>query len=118
VIIPTHTIGYGVVSIASSAGRSGRSGTLVLEPRYLKMPHGQELGVVLDHNASDLDKSGTSGNMPGYLGALPVPGLGAAIGIFNYFHHGQDILVKRGSVFMIYPSDDPATQKCQDSSKP
>lgn len=113
VVIPARTIGFGVVAIASPSGPSGRPGTLVLEPRYLVLPSGEHLGVVLDHNTSDLQRSGTSGNMPGYLGAIPVPGLGAAIGIFNYFHHGKNIEVKHGTAFTIFPSDSPSSERCQ-----
>ncbi|HEV3153555.1 MAG TPA: hypothetical protein VGZ02_07115 [Candidatus Baltobacteraceae bacterium] len=116
IIIPERTMGYGIVVIASPAGSQGRSGTLVLEPRYLVLPSGTKLGVVLDHDVSDLQRSGTSGSMPGYLGAVPVPGIGAAIGIFNYFHHGRNILVKKGTIFEIFPSDDPATETCQQPS--
>lgn len=115
IVIPARTIGYGIVAVASPAGRGGRAGTLVLEPRYLVLPSGAHLGVVLDHNASDLERSGNSGNMPGYLGAIPVPGVGAAIGIFNYFHHGRDIEVKRGTIFSVFPSESPSTEKCQDN---
>lgn len=113
IVIPARTIGFGVVSIAAPAGPGGRAGSLVLEPKYLVMPNGGHLGVVLDHNTSDLQRSGTSGNMPGYLGAIPIPGLGAAIGIFNYFHHGRDIEVKRGTAFTVFPSDAPSTERCQ-----
>lgn len=113
IVIPARTIGFGIVAIASPAGRAGRPGTLVLEPRYLVLPSGGHLGVVLDHNASDLQRSGASGNMPGYLGAIPVPGLGAAIGIFNFFHHGRNIEVKKGTAFTIFPSDAPSTERCQ-----
>ena len=115
ILIPAGTMGYGIVAVASSAGREGRAGTLVLEPRYLQLPSGTKLGVVLDHNVGDLERSGASGGMPGYLGAIPVPVVGAAIGIFNYFHHGQNILVKRGTVFTVFPSDDPSTEVCQRS---
>lgn len=79
VVIPPRTMGYGIVSIASPAGRAGRAGTLVLEPRYLVLPDGHRLGVVLDHHSSDMQAAGKSNDMPGYLGAIPVPGLGAAI---------------------------------------
>lgn len=113
ILIPARTMGYGIVSVASPAGRGGRAGTLVLEPRYLVLPDGAHLGVVLDHDASDLQKAGKSGDMPGYLGAIPVPGLGAAIGIFNYFHHGHNILVKKGAIFSIFPAEGPQTEKCQ-----
>ncbi|MEO9169704.1 MAG: hypothetical protein ABI282_11355 [Candidatus Baltobacteraceae bacterium] len=114
IAIPARTIGYGVVAIASPAGRGGRPGTLVLEPRYLKLPNGTKLGVVLNHNTTDLERSGATENMPGYLGAIPVPGVGAAIGVFNYFHNGKNIVVARGTVFTIFPSDDPMVEHCQD----
>jgi hypothetical protein len=114
IVIPARTMGYGVVAIASAAGRNGRPGTLVLEPRYFDMPDGSRVGVVLDHNASDLQRSGASNGVPGYLGAIPIPGVGAAIGIFNYFHNGKNIEVRRGTVFTIFPSDDPSVEKCQD----
>lgn len=113
IIIPARTPGYGVVAVAAAAGRGGRPGSLVLEPRYLEMPGGR-LGVVLDHNTGDLQSSGATGNVPGYLGAIPLPGMGVAIGAFNYFHHGKDIAVKKGALFSIFPSDDPEVARCQD----
>lgn len=114
IVIPARTMGYGIVAVASPAGSGGRAGTLVLEPRYLVLPSGDHLGVVLNHNTSDLQRSGNSGNMPGYLGAIPIPGVGAAIGIFNFFHHGRDIEVKKGAAFTIFPTDSPSSEKCQD----
>lgn len=113
IVIPARTIGFGVVAIASPAGSGGRAGTLVLEPRYLVLPSGEHLGVVLNHNTSNLQRNGDSGNMPGYLGAIPVPGLGAAIGIFNFLHHGRNIEVKKGAEFTIFPSDSPSSERCQ-----
>jgi hypothetical protein len=114
VVIPQRTEGYGIVAIAVSAGRQSRPGTLVLEPRYLVMPGGKHLGVVINHNTDTLQKSGSSNNAPGYLGAIPLPGIGAAVGIFNYFHDGKNIVVPRGTVFTVFPSDDPAVERCQD----
>jgi len=113
IVIPAHTIGWGIVVIASAAGRGGRAGTLVLEPRYLALPGGRKLGVVLDHKPSDLAESGSSNSLPGYLGAIPVPGFGAAIGAFNYFHRGKNITVPKGTLFAIFPSDEPKTARCQ-----
>jgi hypothetical protein len=69
---------------------------------------------VLDHNASDLQRSGNTNNVPGNLGAIPIPGVGAAVGIFNFFHNGKNIEVKKGTVFTIFPSDDPSVEKCQE----
>lgn len=116
IVIPAHTLGWGVVSVAAPAGKGGRAGSLVLETRYLELPSGQKLGVVLDHNTASLEKNGQSNNLPGYLGAIPIPGVGVAIGAFNYFHRGKDISVPKGTMFAIFPSDDPATQKCQEQA--
>lgn len=115
VAIPSRTMGYGVVTVASPAGRDARPGVLVLEPRYLVLPDGKHLGVVLNHNANadPLDKSGPTDSVPGYLGAIPVLGVGAAIGVFNYFRKGKNIVVPRGTVFTVFPSDDPTVERCQ-----
>lgn len=115
VVIPARTLGYGIVAIASSAGRQNRAGVLVLEPRYLVLPSGRHVGVVLNHNSDSLQKAGGSTEMvPGYLGAIPIPGVGLAIAGLNYFHHGKDVVVPRGLIFTIFPSDDPAVERCQD----
>jgi hypothetical protein len=116
VVIPARTMGFGVVTVASPAGRDAHPGVLVLEPRYLVLPEGKHLGVVLNHNVTGdpLDRSGSSNGIPGYLGAIPLLGVGAAIGIFNYFRKGKNIVVPRGTVFTIFPSDDPAVERCQD----
>ena len=111
IVIPSGTLGYGVVTIASPAGRGGRAGVVVLEPLYFMLPSGRQLGVVLDHNAADLDKTGASNNAPGYLGAIPYAGF--AIGAFNYFHHGKDTTVPKGTLFAVFPSNAPATAKCR-----
>jgi hypothetical protein len=115
VVIPERTMGYGVVAVASPAGpHDARPGVLVLEPRYLMLPDGRRLGVVLDHNTDALDKAGPNDSIPGYLGAIPIPGVGAAVGIFNYFRKGKNIVVPRGSIFALFPSDDPSVERCQD----
>lgn len=115
VVIPQRTLGYGVVAIASPAGpHDARPGTLVLEPRYLVMPDGRRLGVVINHNTDGLTRAGANAAIPGYLGAIPVPGVGAAIGIFNYFRKGKNIVVPRGTIFTIFPNDDPSVEHCQD----
>jgi hypothetical protein len=115
VVIPARSMGYGVVAVASPAGpHNARPGVLVLEPRYLMLPDGKRLGVVLNHNTDNLMKSGANETIPGYLGAIPIPGVGAAIGLFNYFRHGKNIVVPRGTMFSVFPSDDPSVESCQD----
>lgn len=114
VLIPARTLGYGIVAIAVPAGRQGHVGTLVLEPRYLVLPSSAHVGVVLNHNTNSLQIAGASDSVPGYLGAIPIPGVGAAIGVFNYFHRGKNIVVPRGTIFTVFPSDDPSVERCQD----
>jgi hypothetical protein len=115
VVIPQRTMGYGVVAVASPAGaHDARPGTLVLEPRYLIMPDGRHLGLVLNHNTDGLSRAGANAAIPGYLGAIPVPGVGAAIGVFNYFRKGKNIVVPRGTIFTVFPNDDPSVEHCQD----
>jgi hypothetical protein len=113
VIYPEHTPGWGVVSVAVAAGKQGRAGSLVMEPLYLQLAGGRKVGVVLDRNATDLRESGPSDNAPGYLGAIPVVGIGAVIGAFDYFHHGKDIVLPKGTLFAIFPSDDPTVANCR-----
>jgi hypothetical protein len=113
VIFPAHTSGWGIVSVAVPAGKGGRAGSLVLEPLYFKMPDGKKVGVALDHNAGDLQASGASNNLPGYLGAIPVLGVGAVVGAFDYFHHGKDITVAKATIFAVFPSNDPAVAACR-----
>jgi hypothetical protein len=113
VVIPARTMGEGVVAVASPAGRNARAGTLVLEPRYLMLPGGKHLGVVLNHNTASLVESGAADAIPGYLGVIPVPGVGVAIGAFNYFRKGKNIVVTRGTTFTVFPSDDPSVERCQ-----
>ncbi|HEY6485286.1 MAG TPA: hypothetical protein VIX83_02740 [Candidatus Cybelea sp.] len=114
IVIPARTMGEGIVAVASPAARDARPGTLVLEPRYLMLPTGRRLDVVLNHNTTNLIEAGASTGIPGYLGAIPFPGVGAAIGVFNYFHKGKNIVVPRGTAFTVFPSDDPSVERCQD----
>ncbi len=114
VTIPERTMGYGVVAVASPAGRDARPGTLVLEPLYLVLPNGYHMGVVLNHNTDSLVKNGSPDAIPNYLGAIPVPGVGVVVGAFNYFRKGKNIVVPRGAVFTIFPSNDPSVERCQD----
>ncbi len=114
IVIPQRTEGYGIVAIAVPAGHQGRAGLLVLEPRYFVLPGGAHRGVVLNHNTDPLEKSGASNSVPGYVGAIPVPGLSAGIMAFNYFHNGKNIVVPRGTVFTVFPSEDPSVERCQD----
>jgi hypothetical protein len=114
VVVPARTMGEGMVAVASPAGRDARPGTLVLEPRYLILPNGHHLNVVLNHNTDSLIESGRNDAVPGYLGAIPLFGVGAAIGVFNYFRKGKNIVVPRGTMFSVFPSDDPLVEHCQD----
>ncbi len=114
IVIPAHTIGYGVVALSVAAGKQGRSGALVLQPLYLKMQDGSQLGVVLDYGAVDMDKQSKNGELvPSVLGLVPLPGLAYAIGAVNYFHHGKDVAVPKGTSFSVFAENDPQSAFCQ-----
>jgi hypothetical protein len=113
IVLEPNTIGWGIVTVASPAAKGGRAGSLVLEPLYFLLPDGRKLGVVLDHNSSDLRSAGASNSLPGYLGAIPVVGVGVVVGAFDYFHHGKDITVDRGTIFAVLPSNNPSVAKCR-----
>lgn len=113
VVIPARTMGWSEVVLASPAGHGGQPGVLVLEPRYLVLPDGTHLGVVLDRRAALLDAHGVSHDLPGILGAVPIPGVSAAVGLFNFFHKGANVVVPRGTIFAVFPSDDPTVERCQ-----
>jgi hypothetical protein len=117
VVLAEHTTGWGIITVASPAAKGGRAGSLVLEPLYFKTPDGEKMGVVLDHNSSALQASGSSDSLPAYLGAIPVVGVGAAVGAFDYFHHGKDISVPKGTIFAVFPSDDPSVAGCRRTKK-
>ncbi|HEY5096072.1 MAG TPA: hypothetical protein VII69_13230, partial [Candidatus Eremiobacteraceae bacterium] len=118
IVLKPHTIGWGIVTVASPAAKGGRAGSLVMEPLYFLLPDGRKLGVALDHNSSDLRSAGASNNLPGYLGAIPVVGVGVVVGAFDYFHHGKDITVPSGTIFAVFPSNDPVVSKCRKPIKP
>jgi hypothetical protein len=117
IVLAEHTTGWGIVTVATPAAKGGRAGSLVLEPLYFKTASGEKMGVVLDHNSSALQASGPSDSLPAYLGAIPVVGVGAAVGAFDYFHHGKDITVQKGTIFAVFPSDDPSVAGCRKSKK-
>lgn len=118
IVLGPRTVGWGIVTVASPAAKGGRAGSLVLEPLYFVLPDGRKIGIVLDHNSSDLRSAGASNSLPGYLGAIPVVGVGAVVGAFDYFHHGKDITVARGTIFAVLPSNDPSVAKCRRLTKP
>ena len=97
VIIPTGTMGYGVVTVAIPAGK-GHGGALGLEPLYFEFSDGRKLHVVRDRRPSSLNGQGASGQLPGYLGAVPVPGVGLALGAFNSLHKGKNVTIAIGTL--------------------
>lgn len=113
VVIPAKTIGYGIVSLATPAGKQGRPGTLLLDPLYLKLPDGSKMGVVLNYGGGGAGGKGKDGEIPGYLGAIPIPGFGFLVGAVNYFRNGTNVTIQKGTIFSIFPNDDPPTAFCQ-----
>lgn len=102
VVIPKHTPGIGIVSLASSAGTRGKAGALVLEARYLLLPSGQKLQVTIDRRIADLSAKGQSTKVPWYAHYLPIPQFGLMLGAYDYVHHGRNITLGKGTIFAVF----------------
>ena len=112
IVIPSGTLGYGVVTLAVEAGK-GHGGALGLEPLYFTLPNGAHLHVVRDRRPNALAGQGASGQLPGYLGAIPIPGASLIVGAINSFKKGKDVTIAPGSLASVFASDSPATAQCQ-----
>jgi hypothetical protein len=117
IIIPSGTPGFGIVTLAIAAGR-GHGGALGLEPLYFKFSNGDEIHVVRDRRPNALAAQGFSGQLPGYVGAVPVPGVGLVIGAYNALHKGKDVTIAPGALASVFASDSPETAKCQSNVAP
>ena len=107
--IPAGTIGYGLVSTASAAGRHNHDGSIGLEPRYLVVPKSKggltrvqvtmnpNLPVVWTPNEPLLNKAAS--HVP-----LPIPGL-IMTGV-NEFRWGRNITLGPGFGFSVIVVDD------------
>lgn len=105
--IPGNALGYGVVTYASAAGPHGKGGDMVVEARYVQLPH-EQYEVTIDSVASSLVQSGSTGNVSPGVAAVPLPFVGTAIGAFNYFHAGKNAVIRSGSRFVVIPVRDLA----------
>ena len=117
VVIPSGTPGYGVVTLAIPAGM-GHGGALGLEPLYFKFPNGDEIHVVRDRRPNALEAHGSSGQLPGYAGAVPLPGVGLIVGAFNALHKGKNVSIAPGALASVFASDSPETAECQSEVGP
>jgi len=109
-LIPSNTVGYGIVTFASAAAK-GRGGALLMEPLYFKL-NGAKWGVVRARGAHGLNEQGSSNALPTYLGAIPLPGVGALVTAVNALKKGKDVTIDAGTFFAVYASNDPATARC------
>lgn len=110
--IPVGTRGYGVVRAASSAGRRNRNGMLTLDARYLALPKGQRVDVMMDpHLPIDFNPATTL--IDRGIGMVPNPIPGLAMTVINYERYGKNITIGPGFLFHVIPVADLATgQPC------
>lgn len=111
IVVPSGTPGYGIVTLAVAAGK-GHGGALGLEPLYFLFPDGRKLHIVRDRRPNALQGQGASGQLPGYLGAVPIPGVGLILAGVNSFKKGKDVTIPVGTLASVWASDSPATAKC------
>ena len=115
IIVPSGTPGWGVVTLAITAGK-GHGGALGLEPLYFQFPNGTKLHVVRDRRPNALSAQGANGQLPPFAGAVPLPGVGLIVGAFNSLRKGKDVAIQPGSLASVFASDSPATARCQEES--
>jgi hypothetical protein len=110
--IPSGTTGYGIVANASHAERGGRGGYLALETRFLMLPNGKHVQVIIDRFNDEVSTAaGSSANAPGVLGLIPI--VGYAVGGYDSLHHGKDATIPRGTHIGIFLGDDAALGTCR-----
>jgi len=98
--------GYGIVNYAVAAGAHGKGGELIVEARYIALPGGRQFQVSIDALATAVVHNGSTGSVNSGLASIPLPFMGTAVGAFNYFHSGQDAVVKTGTRFVVTPVTD------------
>jgi hypothetical protein len=110
--IAAGTRGYGLVGGAVAAGAHGKSGALLLESRYLRMPGGSRLDVSI--GSGTMESHGANAGIPSLVTAVPIPGIGLVASAFNYLTHGKDIQIPAGTRFEVIPVDaiDDLKQHC------
>lgn len=115
IVIPVHTLGSGVISAAGSAGSNGKTGSLVLETRYLALPSGQKLMVNVDRSSSKMDAQGSRKRLPWYLGWVPIPYFGLAIGAVNQIQSGTNVTLAKGTAFQVVTIDETMVSVTKDA---
>jgi hypothetical protein len=101
--VPRYATGYGLVAFASPAGAHGKSGSLIIEARYVNVPGHGQYQVAIDSVATSAVLDGRSGNVASGVGLLPLPFVGTAVGAFNYLHAGKNAVVAAGTRFVVVP---------------
>jgi hypothetical protein len=109
-VIPVGTTGFGVVAIAQHAERGGRGGYVVIETRFLALPN-QHVPVTIDWTTAHASVTGSSRNIPGFVGAIPF--IGYVLGPYGFIHHGSDITIAHGTRIPVLIGDDVATAACR-----
>ncbi len=110
--VPAGTPGFGVVAISNHAQRGGRGGYVVLETRYLRLADGKTVAVTIDWTSAErATATGSSQNIPGFVGAVPF--VGYVLGPYGFLHHGKDITIAHGTRIPVVVGDDIAAGACR-----
>jgi hypothetical protein len=93
--------GFGLVGGAVAAGAHGKSGALLLESRYIRLPGGGRIDVSI--GSGTMESRGVNSALPSLVTAVPIPGLSLAASAFNYLTHGKNIKIPAGTRFEVIP---------------
>ncbi len=101
-----------MVAIAQHAERGGRGGYVVIESRFLALTEHEHVPVTIDWTtAARATATGSSRNIPGFVGAIPF--IGYVLGPYGFIHHGSDITIAHGTRLPVLIGDDVATAACR-----
>jgi hypothetical protein len=110
--IPAQSIGYGLIAAASHAQRGGKPGYLALEARFVTLPNGAHVPIVIDRFVpSHAIIAGGTANAPVFLGVIPFVSYGS--GAYDFLHHGKDATIPFGTRIPVFVGDDIAAGTCR-----
>jgi hypothetical protein len=108
--VPKGSRGYGVIAYATHAGAGGKSGTIILEPRFVALDDGRRVPIMSNPAGDQRVQSGKSKNAPSVPGF--VPGIGLMFGGYNAFHRGKEVVLPKGTPLLLLVGDDLASGNC------
>jgi len=108
--IPAGTRGRGVVTYVERSDFNGQPGRIIVEPRFLLLPDGTRVQALVDPQSSQTLAQGKTRDL--FPALQFVPGMGLVVNGYNALHHGTEIVLEKGTRFLVIVGDELATGDC------